>query len=509
MFKKLLLGTTLAVAVLGLAGTSMAVNYEVNLYGASAQYLYWNDAADDFLRNAKGCTSVVQAQDSTRRHGITEGTSCTAGHTYKIRYSSKASYDGILALKGDKSQAGSGDTCNDGEAVCGGGTVPAGESGFYRKMTCNQSQPETRQCVRVNLAASDVAGEVFTQESHGNANGEDGGAWLDRSFSGISTSGLTGRQPLIVPFGFFANNCITTTKCVSPDPTEPTASAHKAISSWGNQCYDPDGDGKSADCIGYYKCINRQCAGGVNAGQACDQVTDCPDVVLGNTQCKRIPIDNVSKLMVTLIYSGNALAWQDFGAWWDGDCNAETTFDPIYACMRHAGSGTQATFDIMMRGNGSYGLAPALTQTTGGPEIWFNDGSTQMMNCIAGKVGSTYHNKGAIGFADCDQLAGTTASGSANFPYEKVHAVKLDGVECKRAQIRNGEYPFWSANWNFWVTGHANEGLFGELIAFASNPNNLPAAKRDYWATAGEMVYFKSSDTAWPVYVGAANPQLP
>lgn len=464
-------------SMLAMVGTASAADVNINIYGASAQHLFWNDAADDFL-TSKGCTGVVQDQFDSK-HGITKGT-CGSDTVY-IRYSSKASFDGIRAMKGS---GGDPDGCG---------------SPYFRKMVDETTCPWdgvggtnclALKCVDVTLGASDVAGESFTQESHGQLKGHLGGGWIDRVFTGVDASGLTPYQPLVVPFGFFANNSVTKTKCLGPDPTEPTADAHKAISKWGYQCYDPDEDGHSEDCIGYYKCIDGTCSGGVNAGQACTRANQCPDVDEANTRCERIPLDNITRLMANMIFNGQAWYWTDFGAWYNSD--------PIVACLRHAGSGTHATLDYaVMRGNG-WGWPLWTTESASDPTVWFNDGSSDEMKCIDQLAG-------AIGYADADQLAG-----SSNYP--NVHALRY-GVEPTREKIRNGEYDFYS---NQWMYEDPNEPNYSQthpwvvnLYAFASNPANIPVTKANYWATQGEMVFNKTSDQAYPGYVGASIPQLP
>jgi hypothetical protein len=484
-------------SALAMVGTAQAATIEINLTGASAQYLYWNDAADDFLKAApRSCpaANVVQKQDKDKKHGVTYTTAnCGDGNQYIIRYSAKASYDGICAVKGL-----TGDPC---EAGC--------DSDATKRMMFDETKADgcdngttnaCNKCVKVTLGASDVAGESFIQESHGQKFGPNGGGQWDKVFTGLDASGLDYYNPLIVPFGFFAHNSVTKTKCLGPDPTEPTSSAHKAISSWGNQCYDPDGDGKSADCIGYYKCISNACAGGVNAGQFCDEVKDCPDVALANTNCARVPLDNITRLLATMIYSGQVTNWKDFGDWYPDL--------PIVACMRHAGSGTHATMDLaVMRGNG-WGwdiVKDEIAQPAGSWAMWFNEGSSDMMKCIN-------QLQGAIGYADADQLVGTKAKTGSAFPYENVHALKY-GVEPKRAKIRNGEYDFWSVQWIYENPSAPEYSVTHptvvELMDFAADPTKLPLNKVDYWATAAEMVFMKGADTAYPGYQGATSPQLP
>jgi hypothetical protein len=480
MLKHIIKGLAVGAAVFAIAGAAHAATIDINLYGASAQFLFWNDAADNFLASrTPACTGIAQDQYNGA-HGITRGT--CSGNTVYIRYSSKASYDGIYAVKG------SADTDSCGSA-------------FQRKMVNETTCPwdgtggtncTALKCVDVVLGASDVAGESFIQSSTGQLKGPAGGGSTSRTFSGISTSGLVSYNPLVVPFGFFANNTVTKTKCLSPDPKEPTPGADKAISSWGNQCYDPDGDGKSADCIGYYKCTGGVCTGGVNAGQACARANQCPDVTLQNTNCQRIPLDNISRLQALMIFSGQAVNWKDFGDWYPNL--------PIVACLRHAGSGTHATMDLAVMSGLGWGWNIATVEKAANPVIWFNDGSSDMMNCIS-------TTNGAIGYADADQLAGSNN-------YLNVHALKYQGIEPKRAKIRNGEYDFWSVQWIYEQASNrpsyvATHPWVQQLMTFAANPLNVPTTKADYWATADEMVYSKASDFVVPGYQGAVDPQVP
>jgi hypothetical protein len=457
-----------------------AAEININLYGASAQHLFWNDSADNFLAS-RGCTNRAQDEYDSK-HGITRATCGT--DTVYLRYSSKASYDGIYAVKGSANT----DSC---------------PTAFQRKMvdedTCTDwviggTACTALKCVDVVLGASDVDGTSFTQKSSGQLKGPNGGGLVNRTFSGISTAGLDSYQPLVVPFGFFANNTVTKTKCLGPDPLEPTPAAHKAVSTWGYQCYDPDNDGHSADCIGYYKCVSGSCSGGVNLGSACTTATQCPDVTLENTNCKRIPLDNISRIMAVQIYSGQAYNWNDFGAWYPNQ--------PIVACLRHAGSGTHATLDwaVMRSTAKSWGWPLVEAEKAANPTVWFNDSSSDEMKCCNQLAGS-------ICYADADQLEGTS-----NFP--NVHALKYNGVEPRRTKIRNGEYDFYS---NQWLFGNPARPAYSSiktswitpLINFSSNPVNIPSTKAKFWATDNEMVFNKDNDRVYPGYVGATIPQLP
>jgi hypothetical protein len=487
LFKSILVGASM----FALVGTTAAADIEINMYGASAQYLFWNDAADNFLLNAAygNCATAQQAEDSDGKVGITQGLNCNGfgltNGSIIIRYSAKASYDGIRALKGV-----------DPDNACPG-------QPYYRPMA-DESQTNFgtgvvngTKCVDVTMGNSDVAGESFVQSSTGQLKGPNGGGVISRSFSGIDTTGLDYYQPLVVPFGFFLNNSVTVTKCLSPDPTEEYNGTgigvdpdHKAISAWGNVC-EADVEGRSNDCIGYYKCVDSVCVGGVNEGDPCSTARDCPDVRNEDTKCVEVPLDNISRLMAVMIYSGQAWYWSDFGAWF--------TSDPIVACLRHAGSGTHATLDWAVMRGVDWGWSLVTAESASDPTVWFNDGSSDEMNCVDGLPG-------AIGYADADQL-----EGSKNYP--NVHAVKYNGVEPRRWTIRNGWYDFWSAQWTYedpnepgYATKHP---VVAALAAYAAVPGNIPGTKARYWATQDEMVYMKSSDKTYPGYQGASSPQTP
>lgn len=499
---KLLIGVAIGAAALLPAGQAQAATTNINIYGASAQYLYWNDVASEFCEE-NGWTFVSKAKSSDDKHGITK---CTKGaDTLYIRYSSKASYDGIYAVRGPGSGVNTDSCPDDGQ----------------RKMCSNDGCTATA-CQDVTIGASDVAGNSFKQSSTGAKYGPLGGGEGGRSFTGVSTSGVTSKNPLIVPFGFFVHDNVTVSKCLGPDPTEPTATGTKTISRWGNYCYDPDGTTKSADCIGFYECSGspKVCQGGVNAGSSCTTQADCPDVSLADTSCQRVPLDNISRLQAAMIFSGQVANWQQFGLWYPDL--------PLVACLRHAGSGTQATIDwAVIRGTAN-DWAPANGLVPGEEPGWiyFNDGSSDMMRCINGykDTCNTTTGKcklftstactsdaqctaswdpisegvGTIGFADADQIEG---GGTSNWP--NVHPVKYNGVEPSRAAIRNGEYDFWSVQWMYYKANDPNIATINQLMSFASNPENLPASKAGFWATADEMKFMKSDDGSYPNWQGA------
>jgi ABC-type phosphate transport system substrate-binding protein len=190
--------------------------------------------------------------------------------------------------------------------------------------------------------------------------------------------------------------------------------------------------------------------------------------------------------MAALIFGAKAVYWQDFGRYFDGDDNTGTTQDRITACFRHAGSGTHATMDLgLMRGNG-WGITLDQTQNTDtlyGSTRWFNDGSGDLAKCLQELTGS-------VGYADCDQLAGQDP-----ITAKKVHALKYQGAECNRYNVRNGVYEFWSKSHLYYKTPSADEvALFNALFAFAEDPAKIPATKAQWWAADKEMKVRKATD---------------
>jgi len=208
--KKLLGSLVAGTAMLAVAGiASAATTYEANLYGASAQFTFWNLQAVSYIQSQPGCSGATVRQPQFDSADQVNFATCGPNNnTYIIRVSSKASYDGILAVKGDNSLAGS-------EACTPTTYTDGGVAGNYRLMadetSCGTSgnSCSAQKCVRVNIGASDVAGESFTQTSSGTTNGPAGGAQLTMSFNGISTAGLKYIQPIVVPFQFWVHNDVT------------------------------------------------------------------------------------------------------------------------------------------------------------------------------------------------------------------------------------------------------------------------------------------------------------
>jgi hypothetical protein len=455
--KKKMTALIAGASLMALAGSASAI--DINIYGASAQWTFWNSLANDYLAS-QGCTTITgPVVDSTGKHGITSGTgagACAAG--INIRYSSKASYDGVFAAMGScNGQTG----CNPNPDSCGNPS----------RLMITSTSNTALSCQPITIGASDVAAASFTQASHGLLKGPLGGAQTDRVFTGITLpSNVTAAHGgIVVPFGFFLNNSVQLSKCVS----------------------------------------------GPNAGLQCNDTT-APGFCGAGT-CTTGNVDNVSREMVANIFNGqSSYFWSDFGDGYSVTGKTAQTNDFIVACIRHAGSGTVSTLDWSVM-NSKWGAALAVNAqpVLGGASetVYFNDGTPDEMNCVNGS--GAWTGAGAIGFADGDILI--PASGLTN-PYTSTYAVNYNGFAPQRVNVRNGLYDFFTNEWLFintstYPAGSAENTQFNNLIAYASNPTHITATtlqgKANYWTAVTEMKFNKSTDQKYPAYVGAtASPAM-
>ncbi|HEX9022648.1 MAG TPA: substrate-binding domain-containing protein, partial [Geobacteraceae bacterium] len=451
-----------------------------------------------------------------------------------MRYASKASYSGTWALK---LQADTTDT------ITGNG-VPAGP---WNTQTCQQvaantngcpaggctadyrwfgdettGQPMTGLiCKQVNVAASDVEAadtsisqpSAFVQSSTGLKIGpmDTTGTNITRSFTGanaVDGTGLGFAKPIVVPFGFFANTCVVQNKCYG-DTTSGAANANSKL------------------------CLTDSDCNASNGGH-CAPTSDGSAPAIGNAANNTI--DNITREQAVAIFSGGAKNWTDFGDYFADQA--------IVACFRHAGSGTHASLDLEIlhkawgataptlqkkpASNMQYGFYPyapcvpgAGGTCTNGPSgsltansmanvIWFNDGTSDELNCIAGKsvqqawtgnvTGGNPNGSciGAIGYVDADKACpgGTAAN---------VVPIKYMGNLPSREAIRNGRYEFFTNEWMYWNPANANvAAIAGGMDSFASTPSGLATAlasnacRATYWASRAEMAFNRGTTPAFP-----------
>ncbi len=345
--KKQLTGSLVATAaLLAIAGIAQAAPAELNIYGASAQYLYWNAQAQNYAQTKLGCTATAPVNNGGK-HGFVAATNCsstlvpvnaaTGKRDLDIRYSGIASAEGPLAVA---KQAPLDATLASGCNVANG----------ERKMFASTS---TTVCKQVHIGTSDVAGESLIQSSTGQKFGPLGGGEVTNALSGVDTSALTPANTVVVPFGFFVNSAVTAKSC-------------------------------TGGLVGNYATTAAQC----------DTAPGKGDGVLGAAAT----ITNISREEANLIFSGYVADWSDLGAYF--------TAQPAVACLRHAGSGTHSAFDLTVM-NTNWGSNIATAEVPG--QIYFNQGSTDEIKCINGATTASPNGSliGAIGYADADQTVGT------------------------------------------------------------------------------------------------------
>lgn len=221
--KKIINLAVFAAVVAGTVVTAQAADITVNMYGASAQRDYWHSLGEDFLtkttaEGGMGCASAHRAQADSNFRAI-KGENCEyAGKTdplqteyddVYITYGSVASLEGVKAAKEVLPiDATLSDTCAN----------PAAQREIVNVSTCDFSNAwstvgscnATKVCADIHLGTSDVEGESFDQETHGNKFGHAGGTYVDIILTAEDTTGLVNYKPTVVPFAFYANTSIAT-----------------------------------------------------------------------------------------------------------------------------------------------------------------------------------------------------------------------------------------------------------------------------------------------------------
>lgn len=447
-------------ALLAVAGTANAANLDINIYGASAQFNFWKTAAGTFITSASGfnCTGgTVPANGSPAfsgsTHGIIQGLNCqnlvaTPGDSVTIRFSNKASYDGVYAVLGSVN-ANADNGC--GTTAGAWPTAPV----FQRAMAdlpATGNTVLTTSCQPVTLGASDVPAYGFIQTSQGKTKGPNTSstATVSRSFggTGIDTTSLTHymaspgdpyAQPVKVPFSFWVNNNVTAKTCDT----------------------------------------------GPRTGDYCNTALDCSTTTSPtNGTCNGSGIiNNMSREMANTLFSGQIKNWQDFGA---GFANL-----PVVLCYRHAGSGTMATLDLAVMNHGGWGK-PMLskevaTTSSKNPVVaWFNDGSGDEAYCLQNVSGS-------VGYLDADFVA--TAYPSITGP------IKYNGSMPSAANIIQGIYDFW-ADQSLYIPNAidaTSKGAVDALIGYLNNGPSLDAVGfHQYWAATNEMKVKKDLESSYP-----------
>jgi hypothetical protein len=458
MIKKVLKTTILAGSVLAMVGTASAApdtcECAINIYGASAQYKFWTSAAPDLLKSwgcadadiyvATGegdcgrdngiavCAGPVEAIDGKTGAGID-------GKTFCLRYSTKASYDGIYAVSNQNPLGTDQPPCETGspDFQPGCSTPPEG----YRLMadetqtTLVQYQAGTGTvnacvCRDVHIGASDVEASAFQQASSGGIKGPCDSTPESRSIFNVDTYLCAGNRfhnPVIVPFAFFKNN----------DAVDP------------------------------------------------------------------VPFDNMNDVMAAAIFSGAVTNWNDFGPSVPslpikvclrhaGSGTHATLFASI---LYHQGASLMTqelgpTHPLVLAG-----IAPVTYFNDGSSDIMkcingtCADATGAVGYADADKIGSgsSYPDTQRMLFNGFGCVSAQCTGDS------------LDTETVYKDAITHGRYTFWadqhlySCPWDF-STGIdpdcyncGSTDWIASLATFASDPANLPSSKADFWAAQSEM----------------------
>ncbi|MDY6822761.1 MAG: hypothetical protein SWH68_03040 [Thermodesulfobacteriota bacterium] len=585
MFKKFINGIIVAGTVVVFAGSASAATYNVVGGGASAQGQFWRTAGEAFMRNELHCNSVILEGTTADQEedAVLHGENCdagayglSAGDEVNISYLEEASYFGCQkAVDSQIITVVDPATCDfttGKDWDCTGTRQIAMDVGCadVRCTSIDQTSEGWEDGRRADYGDNEnyiencETGDCdATWTSYGNPNG----------YGWDASQNMVEKEGIVVPFALGVNNSVTKTSCTEPKDLTGD-NAHMAYNKWGWQCvpgaqacmdgycedtsdactqntrYVLDGSGnvvlasgacpvsttlaavdQSNDCVGYYKCDHGgsvgspewtdegTCAGGPNYGQSCQTAQECAGDI-ANTECVAQPIDNLSRLQALLIFSGEVNNWKTFGPWYPDL--------PIVQCMRHAGSGTHATWDkAIFRGDKSFltstvvadlgdnnwsgkvdwkecevaGLCgtpantphPNATSATGDDvTVWHYRSSTDLTyDCI------DFYD-GGIGYIDADKILGHDDTSDC-------HTIKLEGVEPTREKVKFGEYIYWSAQqcqYDADSVDAVDQYIIEGLMDYAADAGNLTneafGTSADWWATSGEMTVTKTSDVKYP-----------
>ena len=495
---------TLALAVVALmvAGNASAATHRADIFGASAQFKFFTNTLPAFLISM-GCDATdirtINADDTAAMTGgagtqkrdsfaavcmgdegigdlgtgngvDAKGTAIAQGDTVIVTVTSFSSYEGPRSVLGIDP---GGNAAADGCSADQRGIVDLTVSGLpftVGTAATPKTTGLTMACETVELGTTDVQAATFGQTSAGYANGPCGGSVYETTTVGGETEPEAPRyakyQPFVVPFAFFLNGGVV-------------------------------GDGSDD-----------------------------------------IPFDNISRTMAINLYSGRVLNWNEFKADLNGNGIENESADfpagdnlPVILCLRHAGSGTAATLNAaVMKGIGLVtNQNPSMGKTDFGgtlydtenplepnlPYIYFNRGSGEMVDCVAGSCsnygdplgyGATAQGPasalGAIGYADADKVTGDNPEGTivaegSGF----IKRATYNGVAPRSATIANGQYDFFNANVVYQDTQDtAGEVALGQelMTVFAADPAQINAVK-PYWAAQGAINFPKGNDFADPL----------
>jgi hypothetical protein len=493
--KRLIKNVLLALAVVSIAAIGQnayavdTCDCKINLFGASAQFKYWTDAADDFLI-AQGCDAgdVFQAEGELENRdagiAICRGTNWTGsggegdgigGATVCITYTTFASGEGVLAgIEQDPNDAENGN--------CGFPANPEQRRVADEATANTDGSLGALKCEDITIGVSDVRADSFRQQSNGNELGPETQGGIN-VINPVATpipipAGFTDKSSVAVPFAFFLN----------------------------------------AD--------------------------EGPDGVSGTADDQAVPFDNITQSMAAVLYSGKIQNWNEFRPDLNGDGipldpAAYPTGDnlPVVLCLRHALSGTHATLDATVQSHTPENGALVqdeistnfLADLLGKPLTFFNKGSSDAVECAGGRINTPlgdYVPIGAIAYADADKISAIAAGDNPDINGSRgdLFQPTYNGNVPSSDNVALGLYNFYSENHLFFKTDQSDvpaacpDGFFDSFIVYSDNPCNLPGrtcgpdgifpsaddscavgAKCQFWASNGQLRGSRSSDFDWPL----------
>lgn len=442
-----------ALMLCSLAGIGSATDYNLNLYGASAQIDFWSTLFPVFLA-ANGCpapTSSTWTPDfdtpdvalpagvnfhgvkyfATKMSGACAALSMVAGDTLTIRAAGYDSADGIAAIRGITNPLDVMQCANNQRTMMADPTI------------AKPKQAANLGCYPIHLGSADVNGKTITQSTEGQFQGPAGPVSVFFGDS-LSAGGIAG-PAIAIDLGDFVS---------APRPA-------------------------------------KTCGGG-------DLIDHHPFVVPFAFFANKTPIGadslqahlaNITTGMAQMIFSQAVTDWGTFFPALKTANGGNPV--PIILCMRVAGSGTFATFDAgVMKTNGQGPLYPTVDDAQIGDNAWFNNTTTDMMNCIN-------NNPGAVGFADADKGPGANTFLIPTF----------NGVAATATNIATGLYDrFWSLEHVFEPRAKGSYGgtypqaIVNALMNYALT--NVPAGKAGVWVNSQNMLVHKATDWTYPPVIG-------
>lgn len=542
--KNLILALVAVIGLVAFSGTasaqlSAAPDVSIVLYGASAQIKFWDALAEDFLLAplplGLGCTPGTE--EARRDESVSDlfddnrGTcaeGCTVdgvgGKIVCIKYSEIASFFGVEAV----ANAASGNQFD--RQSCGDPNKRLVlDDACFTDSADGSSASCVLSCQTVHLGATDVNFEAFTQDTVGYRNGyiepgsSDDAGWQNTTIANPFASGgdyqasvaipTLGDTPgnvdafttNIVPFGIFVNDDLTESRCEA---------ATAAVASSAFIPYSPEGKrcDSASDCIAYYRCASGSCVdetGTAIPSTSCSEHADCKVYDGGQLStnatvsqeadwaCTTKSLESLTQNEIQLAFANDSFGgainnWSDLGK--------GLPSRPIGRCLRHAGSGTHATFDWTVIENYPF-------ETTTLPFVfWHYASSSDLDDCIENNAHVQNEFPGtpvafdpiAIGYLDADKVL--------NSSLRDVKLIALDGMLPEKENIINGRYQFW-AEQVIYVLEAVTDGTLSDQLAirtemeeFAGDAATLATFGTElgetlrYWATFGEMNVTRNLD---------------